>query len=138
MPNWLVSMLLVNGPLLPICLMSLPSVLNFSTILSPLPLPLSQTKPLLSARMPCSCSGQSEPRFSPGPPHDFTISPDWLNTSTDGAGTQHFERGGLSVAPFSSSVSERGRWNTQILSEASTEMPPIWPRIQLFGNGFGQ
>src|SRR6202044_434868 len=65
-------------------------------------------------------------------------SPAWLNTSTDGAGTQHFERGGLNVAPFSSSVSERGRWNTQILSCASIAMPPTWPRIQLFGSGFGQ
>jgi hypothetical protein len=61
-----------------------------------------------------------------------------LNTSTDGAGTQHFERGGVSAAPFSSSVSERGRWNTQILSCASIAMPPTWPRIQLFGSGFGQ
>src|SRR5277367_4793595 len=65
-------------------------------------------------------------------------SPAGLNTSTDGAGRQHFERGGLSAAPFSSSVRERGRWNTQILSCASIVMPPTWPRIQLFGNGFGQ
>ena len=60
-----------------------------------------------------------------------------MNTSTEGAGTQHLERGGASAAPFSSSVSERGRWNTQMLSWASTVMPPIWPRIQLLGSGFG-
>jgi len=44
----------------------------------------------------------------------------------------------LSAAPFSSGVSERGRWNTQILSLASIVMPPTWPMIQLFGSGFGQ
>src|SRR4051794_23403228 len=51
---------------------------------------------------------------------------------------QHFERGGLRVAPFSSSVSERGRWITQIWPCQSTVMPPTWPRIQLLGSGFGQ
>src|SRR4029077_20944116 len=65
-------------------------------------------------------------------------SPAWLNTSTDGAGTQHLARGGSNAAALSSSVSERGRWNTQILSCASTEMPPTWPRIQLLGSGRGQ
>src|SRR5699024_1024483 len=45
--------------------------------------------------------------------------------------------GGLSVAPFSSSVSERGRWITQICPWASTVMPPTWPMIQLLGSGFG-
>jgi hypothetical protein len=49
-----------------------------------------------------------------------------------------FERGGLSVAPFSSLVSERGRWITQICPCQSTVMPPIWPMIQLLGRGFGQ
>ena len=51
---------------------------------------------------------------------------------------QHFERGGVNVAPFSSSVSERGRWIIQICPCESTVMPPTWPRIQLFGSGFGQ
>ena len=64
--------------------------------------------------------------------------PSASNSSTGGAETQHFERGGVSAAPFSSSVSERGRWITQIWPCASTVMPPTWPRIQLFGSGFGQ
>ena len=64
--------------------------------------------------------------------------PSASNSSTGGADTQHFERGGFSAAPFSSSVSERGRWITQIWPCASTVMPPTWPRIQLFGSGFGQ
>src|SRR6186713_1928670 len=51
---------------------------------------------------------------------------------------QHLERGGVNAAPFSSSVSERGRWITQTWPCASTVMPPTWPRIQLFGSGFGQ
>src|SRR5689334_21115665 len=51
---------------------------------------------------------------------------------------QHFERGGLRLAPFSSSVSERGRWITQIWPCQSTVMPPTWPRIQLFGSCLGQ
>jgi hypothetical protein len=61
-----------------------------------------------------------------------------LNTSTDGAGMQHLERGGSSVAPFSSGVTERGRWNTQMSSFLSMNMPPTWPMIQLLGSGFGQ
>ena len=40
-------------------LTNLPSVVNFSTMLSPLPFPDSQTKPLLSTRIACSCAGQS-------------------------------------------------------------------------------
>ena len=64
--------------------------------------------------------------------------PSASNSSTGGAETQHFERGGVSAAPFSSSVSERGRWMTQMWSLESTVMPPTWPRIQLFGSGFGQ
>ena len=42
--------------------------------------------------------------------------PSASNSSTGGAEMQHFERGGLSAAPFSSSVSERGRWMTQMWS----------------------
>jgi hypothetical protein len=64
--------------------------------------------------------------------------PSASNSSTGGAGTQHFERGGLRLAPFSSSVSERGRWITQIWPCQSTVMPPTWPRIQLLGSCFGQ
>ena len=64
--------------------------------------------------------------------------PSTSNSSTGGAGTQHFERAGVSVAAFSPSVSERGRWTTQIWPCQSTVMPPIWPMIQLFGNCFGQ
>jgi len=32
----------------------------------------------------------------------------------------------------------RGRWLIQTLSSLSTKMPPICPKIQLFGNGLGQ
>jgi hypothetical protein len=47
-------------------------------------------------------------------------------------------RGGFAVAPFSSSVRERGRCSTQTWSCSSTATPPIWPNSQLFGSGFGQ
>src|SRR5665647_62331 len=57
---------------------------------------------------------------------------------TGGAGTQHLLRGGLKVAAFSSSVSERGRWITQTWSCASTATPAAWPMIQLLGSVFGQ
>src|SRR4030095_6141656 len=73
-----------------------------------------------------------------GPPQERSRLPSASNSSTGGADTQHFERGGVRAAPFSSSVSERGRWITQIWPCASTVMPPTWPRIQLFGSGFGQ
>ena len=49
-----------------------------------------------------------------GPAHERSRLPSASNSSTGGAETQHFERGGFSAAPFSSSVSERGRWITQI------------------------
>jgi hypothetical protein len=50
--------------------------------------------------------------------------PSVSNSSTGGAETQHFERGGVSDAPFSSSVSERGRWKTQMFPFESVVMPP--------------
>ena len=46
-------------------------------------------------------------------------------------------RGGLKLAAFSSSVSERGRWMTQMWSCASTATPAACPMIQLFGSVFG-
>ena len=57
---------------------------------------------------------------------------------TDGAGTQHVLRGGLSVAPFSSSVSVRGRCSTQTWSWESTATLATWPNSQLLGSGLGQ
>src|SRR5262249_39336835 len=48
------------------------------------------------------------------------------------------ERGGLRVAAFSASVSERGRCTTQIWPCQSAVIPPICPRIQLLGSCFGQ
>src|SRR5712664_2497507 len=64
--------------------------------------------------------------------------PSGSNSMTDGAGAQHLLRGGLSVAPFSSSVSERGRCSTQTWSFESTATLATWPKIQLLGSGLGQ
>src|SRR6185437_9170103 len=63
--------------------------------------------------------------------------PSWSNSITGGAATQHLVRGGLKDAAFSSSVSVRGRWMTQIWSCASTATPAAWPMIQLLGSGLG-
>jgi hypothetical protein len=64
--------------------------------------------------------------------------PSTSNSSTDGAGTQHFERGGLRVAAFLV-VGQRARAvDHPDVPCQSTVMPPTWPRIQLLGNCFGQ
>src|SRR5437868_851631 len=41
-------------------------------------------------------------------------------------------------ARLSRSFTVRGRWLIQTLSSLSTKMPPICPKIQLFGSGLGQ
>src|SRR6266576_6097532 len=64
--------------------------------------------------------------------------PSASNSMTDGAGAQHLLRGGLSVAPFSSSVRERGRCRTQTWSFESVATLATWPKIQLLGSGLGQ
>src|SRR6266550_8702751 len=87
--------------------------------------------------MPCSLAGQSKPLAVSGPPQAWTTSPSLLNSTTDGAVKQHLD---LSPrwARLSRSFTVRGRWLIQTLSSLSTKMPPICPRIQLFGSGFGQ
>src|SRR6202035_2625566 len=112
LPSCVVSLLPLLGAILPICITNLPSRVNFRMALSFSALPPIQTKPLSSTSIPCSRPTHSWP--SPGPPQPRSRLPSLSNSSTGGAETQHFERGGLSVAPFSSSVSERGRWITQI------------------------
>jgi len=58
------------------------------------------------------------------------------NSSTGGAETQHFERGGFSVRPLFV-VGQRTRaMDDQCGPWKSTVMPPTWPRIQLFGQRF--
>ena len=42
------------------------------------------------------------------------------------------------AAPRSLSVSERGRWSTQMWSRESTATPITWPSSHLLGSGFGQ
>src|SRR5262247_1460545 len=49
-----VSLLSAFTPPLPICSRNLPSLVNFRTCPSPLPLPVSQTLSLSSTAMPCS------------------------------------------------------------------------------------
>src|SRR5690348_208 len=44
----------------------------------------------------------------------------------------------MNDAAFSSSVSVRGRWMTQMWSCASTATPAACPMIQLLGSGLGQ
>src|SRR3954454_16882936 len=136
LPSCVVSLLPRLGAILPIWATNLPSSVNFRIALSLSALPPTQTKPRSSTSMPCSRPTHSYP--SPAPPHDRSRLPSLSNSSTGGADTQHLERGGVRLAPFSSSVSERGRWITQMWPCQSTVMPPTWPRIQLFGNGFGQ
>src|ERR1051326_4114280 len=46
--------------------------------------------------------------------------------------------GGFGVAPTSRSLKEDGRWMIHTWSRLSTWTPETWPRIQLFGSGFGQ
>src|SRR3954469_10834722 len=64
--------------------------------------------------------------------------PSASNSMTEGAGAQHLLRGGLRVAPFSSSERERGRCSTQTWSLESTATLATWPKIQLLGRGLGQ
>ena len=75
---------------------------------------------------------------APGPPQWRRRLPDWSNTSTGGAATQHLASGGFCSAARSRGVSEAGRCTTQMRSKRSVAMPETWPRIQLFGSGFGQ
>ncbi len=84
--------------------------------------------------MPCSLEGQAYP--SPGPPHACTTFPSWSNSTTDGAGLQHFTFGAVE-ARFSRASSVPGRWLIQMWSCASTKMPPIWPKIHWFGSVLG-
>src|SRR6185369_6618119 len=86
--------------------------------------------------MPCSLSGHGYP--APGPPHACASAPVLSNSSTDGAGAQQSERGGLSVAPRSSSVRLLGRCTTQTWSRLSAATPAACPMSQLFGRGLGQ
>src|SRR5580704_7465556 len=64
-------------------------------------------------------------------------SPAWLNTITEGAVKQQIDLSPRS-ARLSRSFTVRGRWLIQTLSSLSTKMPPICPKIQLFGSGLGQ
>src|ERR1700687_1715889 len=105
LPGCVVSWLLVIGPCLPNFVRNLPSRVNFSSDPSLLLLPVSQTWFFASTMMPCSLSGQSG--LKPEPPQAWTTLPAASNSTTDGAGTQHLERGGLRVAPRSASLSER-------------------------------
>src|SRR4029453_17898108 len=73
----------------------------------------------------------------PGPPQDATSLPLLSNSSTGGAGLQQSERGGFSVAPRSSSVSDFGRCTTQMRSPF-VATPAAWPISQPFGSGLGQ
>ena len=120
----------------PICRRKRPSRVNFSSTWSLGPFPAIQTLSWWSTWMPCSFSGQLG--WCPGPPQACTRFPSGSNSSTEGAGTQQAERGGLKVAPRSSSVMERGRWTTQTWSRASVATPAACPISQRFGNGFGQ
>jgi hypothetical protein len=58
-PSELVSWLPAIGPCLPNLVRNLPSRVNFSSVPSLLPLPVSQTLFFASTKMPCSVSGQS-------------------------------------------------------------------------------
>src|SRR5690348_5614001 len=102
--------------------------------LSSLALPVIQTAPARSMNRPCSLITHG---LVSGKPHPWTKLPSASNSMTDGAGAQHVLRGGLSVAPFSSSVRVRGRCRTQTWSLESTATLATWPNSQLLGNGLG-
>src|SRR6185295_10271363 len=85
--------------------------------------------------MPCSLSGHGWP--CPGPPHDAASAPLVSNSSTGGAGLQQRERGGVSVAPRSSSVSDFGRCTTHTRSPL-VATPAACPISQPLGSGLGQ
>jgi hypothetical protein len=53
-------------------------------------------------------------------------------------GLAAFCSGGVNSAARSRGVSVSGRCTTQMRSYLSVAMPATWPRIQLFGSGFGQ
>src|SRR5713226_2873172 len=103
-PNSVLSLLPPVGPSLPTVSTGLPSLVYLKTALSVSALPVIQTKPLRSTWMPCSLATHG---LVSGPPQPWMKLPSASNSMTDGAGAQHLLRGGLSVAPFSSSVSER-------------------------------
>src|SRR6185312_15455746 len=102
--------------------------------LSSLALPVIQTAPARSMNRPCSLITHG---LVSGKPQPWTKLPSASNSMTDGAGTQHLLRGGLSDAPFSSSVSVRGRCSTQTWSWESTATLATCPNSQLLGNGLG-
>ena len=92
----------------------------------------------LCDRPGCRARGRPIRSLRRAPPQERSRLPSASNSRTGGADTQHFDRGGVSAAAFSSSVGERGRWTIQMWSCSSTATPPTCPTIQLFGNGFGQ
>src|SRR6185503_17870658 len=102
--------------------------------LSSLALPVIQTAPARSMNRPCSLITHG---LASGKPQPWTKLPSVSNSITDGAGTQHLLRGGFSDAPFSSSVSVRGRCSTQTWSLESTATLATWPSSQLLGSGLG-
>ena len=134
-PNSVLSLLPPVGPSLPTVSTGLPSLVYLKMALSVSALPVIQTKPLRSTWMPCSLATHG---LVSGPPQPWMKVPSASNSMTDGAGAQHLLRGGLSVAPFSSSVSERGRCSTQTWSFESAATLATWPKIQLLGSGLGQ
>src|SRR5262249_18406084 len=135
LPNRVLSLLPPVGPSLPMTSTGLPSLVYLKMALSVSALPAIQTNPLRSTWMPCSLATHG---LVSGPPQPWMKLPSASNSMTDGAGAQHLLRGGLSVAPFSSSVSVRGRCSTQTWSLASTATLAIWPNSQLLGSGLGQ
>jgi hypothetical protein len=50
----------------------------------------------------------------PGPPQLMSRLPDWSNTGTGGAATQHLAVGGFCAAARSRSLSVEGRWTAQM------------------------
>src|SRR5437763_11351542 len=78
-------------------------------------------KPLGSAYMPCSVSGQSYP--APGPPQPWTKFPFSSNSSTGGA-----------AIDFWSARTVVGRCNTQAWPRLSIETLDTWPQTHLLGS----
>src|SRR5437588_64998 len=134
-PSSVLSLLPPVGPSLPMVSTGLPSLLYLKIALSGSALPAIQTKPLRSTWMPCSLATHG---LVSGWPQPWMNLPSASNSMTEGAGAQHRLRGGVSVAPFSSSLSERGRCRIQTWSLASTATLATWPNSQLLGRGLGQ
>ena len=107
------SLLPPVGPSLPMVSTGLPSLVYLKMALSVAALPAIQTKPC--GRHGCHARWRPT-AWSAGPPQPWMKLPSASNSMTDGAGAQHLLRGGFSVAPFSSSLSERGRCSSQTWS----------------------